>query len=301
MIFTARAWVAWWASVILTLSLLDAPAITAALAMACVYVASAFELPNGDGRAYRVMLKLGILLIAVRVVVFGVAGHTGPTVIAQIPALRLPGFLGGFTLGGAITGEVIAQEIAEGLRVLAVLVACGALLSVVSVAKLLRMLPSRLRSASLILTIAITFVPHLAQQVSAVREAQRLRGSARRGVRALRGVVAPVLGGAIERSFDLAASMEARGYGRAGATRRHAETATSSDRAMIACAALTAFGAFAMRGAPGVRWYAYPVLSLPAVDVRGLLIAASVAAPVVIAWIRGRVLVRASLMQEVPA
>lgn len=301
MTFTARAWVCWWVASLLTLSLLDAPAITATISMACVYVASSFELPNGDGRAYRVMLRLGLILLVVRVVIFGVAGHTGPTVLARVPALRLPNYLGGFTFGGAITGEVLAQEAAEGLRVLAVLVACGALLSVVSVARLLRTLPGPMRSASLVLTIAITFVPHLGQQARAVSEAQRMRGGKRRGIMALRGVVGPILGGAIERSFELAASMETRGYGGATVTRRHLQASTGADRALIACAALTAIGAIALRGAPGVRWYAYPVLSLPAVDLRGLIVAASVAAPVAIAAVRSRVLVRASALQEATA
>lgn len=299
--FTTRAWVAWWAATLFALSVLDAPAITATIAAACVFVASSFELPNGEGRAYRVMLRVGLILLVIRVVVFGIAGHTGPTVVARIPALRLPAFLGGFTFGGTITGEVLAQEAAEGLRVLAVLVACGALLSVVSVARLLRMLPARMRSASLILTIAITFVPHLAQQIRAVRDAQRMRGVCPRGVMALRGTVGPILGGAIERSFDLAASMESRGYGGRRVTRRAPERTTVSDRALLVAAAAIAFGAFAVRGAPGARWYAYPVLALPPVDPLALGIACAVAAPVAIEWARTRALLRASALHEVPA
>lgn len=301
MTFTTRAWVAWWAATLLALSVLDAPAITATIAAACVYVASTFELPGGDGRAYRVMLRVGLVLLVVRVVLFGLAGHVGPTTVVTLPALRMPALLGGFTLGGRITGEVLAQEAAEGLRVLAVLVACGALLSVVSVARLLRLLPARMRSASLVLTIAIVFIPHLAQQVRTVREAQRMRGARARGVRALRGIVVPVLGGAIDRSFEIAASMEARGYGGARPTRRRPEVATAWDRALIAGAACVAVGALAVRGAPGVRWYAYPVLSLPAIDPRALLLATMVAAPVGLATLRTRHLARAADRQPTPA
>ena len=139
--FTPRAWIAWWAATLVTISMLDGPVVTAMIIAVCVYVGAAFELPDGEGRAYRVMLRVGLILLVVRIVLFGLAGHTGPTVIARLPELRLPGFLGGFTFGGRITAEVLAQEFAEGLRVAAVLVACGTLLSVVPVSAMLRLLP----------------------------------------------------------------------------------------------------------------------------------------------------------------
>jgi energy-coupling factor transport system permease protein len=47
-----------------------------------------------------------------------------------------------------------------------------------------------------------------------VRAARRLRGRPHRGIRGLRGVAIPVLEGALERSIDLAAAMDARGFGR---------------------------------------------------------------------------------------
>lgn len=298
--FAPRAWIAWWAATLVTTSLLDSPAVAAVIIAACVYVGAAFELPDGEGRAYRVMLRVGLILLGVRVVLFGLAGHTGPTELARLPELHLPGVLGGFTFGGRITAEVLAQEFAEGLRVAAVLVACGALLSVVPVSAMLRLLPARLRSAGLILTIAVTFVPHLASQARRVREAQRMRGARTRGVAALRGVIGPVVGGAVERSFDLAASMESRGYGGGRPTRRHPERSTPYDRALIAVAGCVAAGAVLLRGAGGARWYAHPVVTMPAVDARVVAVACAVAAPVWIAGMRARRLVRASAPREVP-
>lgn len=303
MTFTPRAWIAWWAGALVTVSVLDSPMLAAIVIAACVYVGAAFELPDGEGRAYRVMLRVGLMLLVVRVVLFGLAGHTGPTTLARLPEVRLPGLLGGFAFGGRITAEVLAQETAEGLRVAAVLIACGALLSVVSVSSMLRLLPPRLRSAGLILTIAVTFVPHLAAQARRVREAQRMRGARARGLGALRGVIGPVVAGAVERSFDLAASMEMRGYGGARPTRRRREASTGYDHALIAAAACVAVAAVLLRGAVGARWYAYPVVSFPAVDARALVVACAVAAPVLIAGVRARRLVRASaaVPQKVPA
>lgn len=301
MSFTARTWVLWWAATLVALSVLDAPAITAAIAAACVYVGATFELPGTGGRAYRVMLRVGIVLLVVRVVVFGLAGHTGPTTIARLPELTLPAIFGGFTLGGRVTGEVVAQEIAEGLRILAVLVACGALLSIVSLSRLLRLLPSRLRSVSLVLTIAVSFVPHLARRAREVREAQRMRGAVGRSGATWRAMLVPVLGGAIDRSFELAASMEARGYGGRQPTRRAPEKQTVWDLALTVAAVMLVVGAMAVRNAPGVRWYAYPVVSLPVVDARGLAVALLVASPAALHAARARRLVRVSAVGEAPA
>ena len=66
---------------------------------------------------------------------------------------------------------------------------------------------------------------------SDIREARRLRGRPTRGIAGLRGLAVPVLQTALDRSLELAASMDARGYGRRVAapdrTRRLAGAATA--------------------------------------------------------------------------
>ena len=59
-----------------------------------------------------------------------------------------------------------------------------------------------------------SFAPQLVESVQRVRAARRLRGRPDRGLRGLRGVAMPVLEGALERSLELAAAMDSRGYGR---------------------------------------------------------------------------------------
>ena len=56
--------------------------------------------------------------------------------------------------------------------------------------------------------------PQLLEGVTRVRAARRLRGRRHTGLRGLRGVAMPVLEGALERSVELAAAMDARGFGR---------------------------------------------------------------------------------------
>jgi energy-coupling factor transport system permease protein len=59
-----------------------------------------------------------------------------------------------------------------------------------------------------------------------IRQARRLRGRPTAGVRGLAGLVGPVLDGALRRSLDLAAAMDARGYGRTGHVAPAARRAT---------------------------------------------------------------------------
>ena len=66
-------------------------------------------------------------------------------------------------------------------------------------------------------TVALAFAPELVLTVANVRAARRLRGRPVRGVAGLRGMAVPVLEGALDRSLQLASSMDARGYGRRNA------------------------------------------------------------------------------------
>jgi energy-coupling factor transport system permease protein len=87
-------------------------------------------------------------------------------------------------------------------------------------------------------TVALSFTPELVETVSAVREARRLRGIPTSGLRGMRGIAVPVLEGALDRSLQLATSMDARGYGRrneaATATRRLALGATAVGLLLLA-------------------------------------------------------------------
>ena len=63
-------------------------------------------------------------------------------------------------------------------------------------------------------TVALSFTPELVQSIGIVRQARRQRGIPTRGLRGMRGVAVPVLESALDRSLQLATSMDARGYGR---------------------------------------------------------------------------------------
>jgi energy-coupling factor transport system permease protein len=118
----------------------------------------------------------------------------------------------------------------QGLRLAVVLACFGAANTLASPYRLLRSLPTVLYEAGVVVTVALSFAPQVAMAAGRRREARRLRGRTARGLRAMRGIALPVLEGSLDRSVALAASMDARGYGRQAdlspATRRVATAST---------------------------------------------------------------------------
>lgn len=168
-------------------------------------------------RSYAVFLRLGLVVIAIRLAFTVVLGSgIGTTVIVRLPEIPLPDWFAGVTLGGPLTLEEVLAAVYQGM-VLAALLACvGAANSLASPARLLASVPAALYEVGVAVVVAMTFAPQLVQDVGRVRTARRLRGRPDRGARALAGSVMPVLEGALERAIALAAAMDSRGYGRIG-------------------------------------------------------------------------------------
>ncbi|MFP5326150.1 MAG: energy-coupling factor transporter transmembrane component T, partial [Acidimicrobiia bacterium] len=194
------------------------------------YVVSARRSSAAWAASFSTFLKLGVAVLAFRVVVqvifgFRVPGH----VVVDLPALRLPEWAAGVVVGGPVTVESLALALYEGLRLLAVLACFGAANALSSPYRLLRSLPNVLYEAGVVVTVALSFAPELVITAKRIRAARRLRGRPTSGLAGLRGFLVPVLEGALERSLHLAASMDARGFGRrpeaAGGARSSAATA----------------------------------------------------------------------------
>jgi energy-coupling factor transport system permease protein len=106
--------------------------------------------------------------------------------------------------------------------------------------RLLRMAPPSLYHAGLAITIAIAFVPGLLRSIIEVGQAQRARGHRFGGPRSWVALAAPLLAGSLEKSVQLAESLDARGYGRAAPDASPAR----HQLALIAGALLLASGVF---------------------------------------------------------
>ncbi len=180
-------------------------------------------------RSYSVFLRLGLVVIGIRVLFAVVLGSgIGTHVIVTLPEIPLPDWAAGVSIGGPVTAEEVLLAIYQG-AVLATMLACiGAANSLASPARLLASVPAALYEVGVAVVVAMTFAPQLVGDVARVRTARRLRGRTDRGVRAFVGSVMPVLEGALERAVDLAAAMDSRGYGRTGpVTRRVRLTSTA--------------------------------------------------------------------------
>jgi len=224
------------------------------------YVVAARRTDAPWARSYSVFLKLGLLVLAIRIVFFTLLGSPvpGTHILFTLPQLPLPSWAKGVQLGGPVSLEGLLFALYDAMR-LAVLLACvGAANALANPARLLRSLPGALYEAGVAVVVALTFAPNLVADVSRLRAARRLRGRTERGARALLTVGVPVLENALERSISLAAAMDTRGFGR---------TADVAPAVRRTTAALTLAGllgvcvaAYGLLGADGSAW-ALPLLA----------------------------------------
>jgi energy-coupling factor transport system permease protein len=181
------------------------------------YVVMSRRTDSPWARAYGFYLKLGMLVIAIRVVFGAVFGAPLPgTVVAHLPEVGLPDWAAGVRLGGDVTLEMVMAAGYDGLQLATLLACIGAANALANPKRLLRAMPGALYEVGVAVVVALSFSPQLVAGVSRVRAARRLRGRPDRGLRGLRGVAMPVLQDALERSVDLAAAMDSRGFGRDG-------------------------------------------------------------------------------------
>lgn len=117
-----------------------------------------------------------------------------------------------------VTREELANGAVAALRLLAVSLAFAAYALLLDHDRLLRSVRGGRRSA-LTVVLATRLVPTLERDASGLIEALRGRGIEVAGVRGHASLLSPLLAGSLERASNLAEALEARGYGRPGATR----------------------------------------------------------------------------------
>ena len=170
-------------------------------------------------RAFKWYLLVGVVVIAIRVVFrIVLGGEIGPGehVLFTMPHVPLPGFMSGVRIGGGVSAESVVSALYDGFRLATILCCIGAANTLANPKRALRALPAALYELGVTITVAVTVAPQLVESVRRVRRARRLRGDTTRGRRAVRAIAMPVLHDALDRSFQLAAAMDSRGYGRMG-------------------------------------------------------------------------------------
>jgi energy-coupling factor transport system permease protein len=117
-----------------------------------------------------------------------------------------------------ITSEELRNGLFQGLRLTAVALAFAAYALLLDHDRLVQSAGFARRSV-LAIALATRLVPTLERDASGLVEALRGRGVEVTGLRGRARLLSPLLGGSLERAMNLAEAMEARGYGRRGATR----------------------------------------------------------------------------------
>ena len=209
-------------------------------------------------RSYGAFLKLALLVIAIRIVFQAVlsSGSQGPTVLVTLPELPVPGSTG-IKLGGEVSLEAVLQAFYEGLQLATILVCVGAANALGSARRLLGSVPGALYEVGVAVVIALTFAPQLVTDATRVRAAHRLRGQSG-GLRSMRRLAMPVLEGALDRSIDLAAAMDSRGYGRTTEV-RPAERRLTSLLVLSGLLGLCA-GMYGLLSGTSATWLGMPML-----------------------------------------
>jgi energy-coupling factor transport system permease protein len=96
------------------------------------------------------------------------------------------------------------------------------------------------RRSALAVVLATRLVPTLERDAAGLAEALRGRGVELEGVRGHARLLSPLVAGSLERATNLAEAMEARGFGRAGATKAPQPAWSGLDRLAVAGAACLA-------------------------------------------------------------
>ena len=219
-------------------------------------------------RSFRIYVWLGVAVVAIRVLFRVLVGGGYPgTVVLDLPRVPLPDWVLGLTLLGPVTREALLAGLYDGLRLATVIVCVGGANALANPKRLLRSVPPALYEIGTALVVAVSVLPQLADSVRRVRAAQALRAGETRRVHGLRRVLVPVLEDAVERSLALAAGMDARGYGRAGADTPARRRVTGALLLSGLCG--LAVGVYAVLDTTAPRLLAGPLL------VAGVLLAAA--------------------------
>ncbi len=239
----------------------------ALLVVVAGYVVAARRTRAPWARAFRASLILGAVVIVVRVgfeIIFST--DPGPTVLVDLPEIPLPDWAAGVSIGGPVTLQGLLGALRDGAQIAAMIACVGAANALANPSRLLKCVPGALYEVGVSVVVALTLAPQAVEDVQRLRRARRMRGRTDRGFVGFASVALPSLEGALQRSLQLAASMDARGYGR---------RAQIPDRARRITSALVLGGLMGMvLGLYGLLDAGSPdALGLPLVFVGGILAA----------------------------
>ena len=157
------------------------------------------------------------LVVLIRVTFRIIFNFDSPDQVAlNLPAIRITfGPLGELDLLGRVSQSSITTALRDGLRMSAIILSIGMANSLANPRRLLKSTPAALYGVTSSFVIALNLAPQLIASARRIRLSSQLRNASNRATKGLM-LIAPILEDSIDRSMALAASMDARGFGRRG-------------------------------------------------------------------------------------
>jgi energy-coupling factor transport system permease protein len=212
-------------------------------------------------RSLRLALPFAVLVVAIN----GLVSQRGATVV----------FRGGTVLGHRfdVTAESLAWGAVTALQICCIFLAFGLFAAAVDPDELLKLMRRASYRSALTGSLATRLVPVIARDAARMGDAARCRPHPPGRLEVTRAA----LTGALERSVEVAAALEVRGYAAARPPRRARRPWSRHDRRVLAGAVLVA-GAAVVASASGAAWIVHdPTLRMAAGTPELALIAAIVA------------------------
>lgn len=254
------AWWVWALGLATAASFTTNPVVLLTIVAVATFVVLARRSEQPWAASFRLYLLVALVIVVMRVlfrVVLG-GGAEGELVLLDLPRVPLPDWVLGLRLLGPVTREAVLAGLYDGLRLATIVVCVGAANALANPKRLLRSVPAALHEVGTALVVAVTVLPQLVESARRVRAAQGLRaGDTRRSGR-LRRFLVPVLEDSLERSLQLAAGMDARGYGRAAGAGAAERRVTGG--LMLAGLCGVAVGVYALLDRTAPRLLATPML-----------------------------------------
>ncbi|MBS1878731.1 MAG: hypothetical protein JST31_04405 [Actinobacteria bacterium] len=227
----------------------------------------------GARRAVRVSLRMGLGLALLIVVVNALVVNRGETVLARLGEWPLLGQVD-VTLESVVAGAVI------GLRALVALVAFAVYSACVDPDRVLRALRPLAGRSALTATLVSRLVPVAAADAARLHDAAALRGPGAAAV-GKAALARRLLAGSLDRSVDVAATLELRGYSLEAPRARQQRRRSRYDRRFYLVGAAVLLAAIVGKVAGADEFQSYPTievgLAAPTLAVAALVAASGLA------------------------
>jgi energy-coupling factor transport system permease protein len=245
-----------WACALVAATLLsESPLVLSALIVGVLGASAGAGVWREIARTLRTVLIVAIPIVLINVIVY----HEGFTVFARLGDLG-PFGQGDLTVEALVYGAVIALKV--GLLMLITTLAS----LTIDPDELLGVFRRRSFRSALTASLATRMIGVLSADSQRLAEAQRTRpDGAATGARGRVRLLSAIVGSSLDRSMDVAATLELRGFAVAGrrSGRSQARPLSRHDRAFVASAITVLALAVASRLAEIAPFDAYPLLKMP--------------------------------------